>query len=164
MRVVAHSLKYTAFPLSLRLGWLQGSQDSFVKYILQPSLQQQEREENNSTISTVSTETERWGGRQEEHGRTRRKAAVWKTDDARHNAKESTQQCSDGLYREGRHLTGELEVRQGPSAERQETGNDISRYATIVPGREGEKEGRSRGGGVLHLSSINTIVFCLNDN
>ena len=48
------------------------------------------------------------------------------------------QQCSDGLYREGRHLTGELEVRQGLSAERQETGNDISRYATMVPGREGE--------------------------
>lgn len=89
---------------------------------------------------------------------------VKREDDAWHKAKESMQQCSDGLYRECRHLTGELEVRQGPSTERQETGNDISRYATIVPGREGEKEGRSQGGGAPHLSSINTIVFCLNDN
>lgn len=47
---------------------------------------------------------------------------------------------------------------------RQETGNDISSYTTVVPGREEEEEGRSKAGRWgLHPSSINTIVLCLRE-
>lgn len=52
--------KYTAFPLSLRLWRLKGSQDGFVKNILQPSLQRQRKQtqlvQETQELSTGTTQ------------------------------------------------------------------------------------------------------------